>query len=103
MRSRGTVLEVLKEKHPEAVIPEANALEGYAKVPELVPVDVTSDTVVEVVAKLSGAGGSGRVDAVGLQQWLLRFGPEIQALLEAVAEINAGWRAIQRTGKRIAC
>ena len=85
-KSGKTVLEVLKGKHPEVVIPEVGALEGYVEVPELVPVDVTGGTVVEVAAKLSGAGDPGAVDAVdavdavGRQQWLLWFGPEIQAL-----------------------
>ena len=87
-KSGKTVLEVLKEKHPEAVIPKVNALEGYAKVPELVPVDVTRDTGIEVAAKLLGAGSQGGMDAAGLQQWLLRVRPEIQALQEAVAEMT---------------
>ena len=87
-----TVLEVLKGKHPEAIIPDAEVLEEYPEVPDMVPLDTTSDTVVEVAAKLSGAGGPGWVDAVWLQQWLLRFGTESHALREAVADFTR-WMA----------
>ena len=55
-----TVLEVLKGKHPEAIIPDAEVLEEYPEVPDMVPLDTTSDTVVELAAKLSGAGGPRR-------------------------------------------
>ena len=52
------------------------------------PLDATRNTVVEVAAKLAGAGGLGSVDMVGLQQWLLRFGLERQALREAVVDVT---------------
>ena len=80
-----TVLEVLKGKHPEAIIPDAEVLEEYSEVPDMVPLDTTSDTVTEVAAKLSGVGGPGGVDAVRLQQWLLRFGTGSHMFRGAVA------------------
>ena len=87
-----TVEEVLKSKHPEAVEPGVGVLEEYPEVPELVTLDVTADTVAKVAAKLSGAAGPGGVDAIGLQQWLLKYGVSSTLLREAVAEFTR-WMA----------
>ena len=87
-----TVEEVLKSKHPEAVEPGVGVLEEYPEVPELVTLDVTADTVAKVAAKLSGAAGPGGVDAMGLQQWLLKYGVSSTLLREAVAEFTR-WMA----------
>ena len=48
-------------------------LERYDIVPEFVPLDVTEDTVDTISGQLTGAVGPGGINAVGLQQWLLRF------------------------------
>ena len=87
-----TVLEVLHSKHPEAVAPDATVLEDYDILPEMMELDVTSETVTEVAAALSGAGGPCGVDAIALQHWLLRFGKESYALREAVAAFTR-WMA----------
>ena len=63
-------------------------LEDYEVVPDMLEVDITADTVTEVAAKLSGAGGPGGVDAIALQQWLLRYGVQSHSLREAVAEFT---------------
>ena len=40
------VLDVLKSKHPKAVIPPPEVLEEYEKIPSFVPLDITATTVV---------------------------------------------------------
>ena len=87
-----TVEAVLKSKHPEAIIPEEEVLAIYPVVPELVTLDITSDTVSKVAANLSGSAGPGGVDAMGLQQWLLKYGVSSALLREAVAEFTR-WMA----------
>ena len=43
-------MEVLRIKHPEAHPPTADSMDSYVDRPsELVPVDITNDTVTEVV------------------------------------------------------
>ena len=86
------VLEVLQSKHPPAVIPPVEELEDYEVVPDMLELDITADTVTEVAAKLSGAGGPGGVDAIALQQWLLKYGVQNHSLREAVAEFTR-WMA----------
>ena len=54
--------------------------------------DVTDETVTKVAANLSGAGGPGGVDAMGLQQWLLKYGVSSNHLREAVAAFTR-WMA----------
>ena len=82
------VFEVLKSKHPEAIILEGNHLEEYEHLPELVTLDITEDTVLEVTSKIRGAAGPGGVDSLTLQHWLLRFGKESKNLREAVASMT---------------
>ena len=63
-------------------------LEDYNVLPELVSLDITSDTVLEVSSKIRGAGGPGGVDSLTLQHWLLRFGKESNHLREAIASLT---------------
>ena len=68
-------MELLCTKHPEARAPIAASLDSYPdQPPELVPVDITDNTVMAVVGRLSGRAGPGGMDLVSLQHWLLRSG-----------------------------
>ena len=54
--------------------PNAASLETYPdRPPDLVPVDITYDTVTEVARQLSWGAGPGGTDSVVLQRWILRF------------------------------
>ena len=67
-------MEVLHTKHPESRPPTVAILYLYLNLPpELVPVDITGDTVTVVVWRLSGGVGPGGLDSVSLQHWILRF------------------------------
>ena len=68
------VVEVLREKHPEARAPTLSSIYSYPnQPPELVPVEITDNTVTAVARRLSGGAGPGGKDSVSLQHWLLRF------------------------------
>ena len=67
------VINVHWENYLAPVVPDVEVLEHYDVVPELVPLDVTEDTVELISGQLTGAAGPGGIDATGLQQWLLRF------------------------------
>ena len=68
-------MEVLLTKHLDALPPTAASLDTYLdRPPELVPVDITDDTVTEVVVQLSGGKFRGGVESVSLQHWILCFG-----------------------------
>ena len=82
------VKEVLASKHPDARTPDITALEEYDVVPDLVPLDITGDTVLAIAPKLQGAAGPGGVDAIALQHWLMRFGKESGELRDAVASFT---------------
>ena len=65
---------VLRTKHPKACPPTADSLDTYPdRPPELVPMDITDDTVMEVDGRLSRGAGLGGADSVSLQYWLLFF------------------------------
>ena len=75
-------MEVLRTNHPDAFPKTAASLDSYPDLPpELVPVDITNDAVMEVAGRLSGGARPGGTDSVRLQHWLLRFG-------EASAELR---------------
>ena len=82
------VLEVLRSKHPESVVPSPDNLERYEELPELVTLNITNETVLTVAAKLSGGAGPGGIDSLTLQNWSLPFGKESYQLREAIASIT---------------
>ena len=74
-KTGGSVVEVLSTKHPEACPPTATSLDSYPdRPPDLVPVDITNDTVTAVAEQISGGAELGRTESVSLQHWLLHFG-----------------------------
>ena len=83
--TESTVEEILISEYPDAIFPEVGVLEEYNVIPEMVTLDVTEETVAKVAAKLSGAADPGGVDAMGLQQWFLKYGISSNLLREAVA------------------
>ena len=51
-----------------------SVINHYNVVPEFVPSVITEDAVQQVSGRMTGAAGTGGINAAGLQQWLLRFG-----------------------------
>ena len=61
------VMEVLHTKHPEARTPTTASLDSYLdRPPELVPVNITDDTVTAVAGRLLGGAGPGGADLISL-------------------------------------
>ena len=66
---------VLCTKHLKACTPTAASLDSYPdRPPDLVPVNITDDTVKVVAGRLSVWAGPGGTESVSLQHWLLQFG-----------------------------
>jgi hypothetical protein len=91
-KGEGTVLEALKEKHPEPRFPEPHDFEEYEEVPDFVKLDVTEEVVGQVAARMSGSAGPGGSDAQSVQHWLLRHGQASQLLRKAVRDF-VDWQA----------
>ena len=67
-------MEVLCTKHPDACPLYSARLDSYTCQPlELVPAEITSETVTEILGHLSGVSRPRGMDLVSLQHWLLRF------------------------------
>ena len=83
------VMEVLHTKHPDARPLTAESLDTYPdRPPELVPIDITGNTVTEVAGQLYRGAGPGGSELVILQHWLLRFGAASRDLWLIVAELT---------------
>ena len=67
-KSERLVTNVFWQKHPAPIVPTVQVLEHYKFVPELVPLDVTKDTIEKISGRLTGADSPGEIDAAGLQQ-----------------------------------
>ena len=68
MNTGDRVMEVLCAKHTAS-------LDSYPDCPpELTLVDITNDTVLAVAGRLSVGDGTGGIESVSLQHWLLKFG-----------------------------
>ena len=68
-------MEVLRTKHPEDRAPTAASLDLYPDcLMEMVPADITDNTVTAVAGRHSGGAVPGETGLVSLQHWILRFG-----------------------------
>ena len=66
------VIEVTRANYPEALLPLVTSLDRYAVArPELVPLNTTEDTVMEVGHWISGGVGTGGMEAFSLLYWIL--------------------------------
>ncbi len=68
-----SVLLVLESKHPDARIPDANAIPAYQISPDFVDLDITKDSIEVTAHCLSRGAGLRGTDAHVLQEWLLLF------------------------------
>ena len=68
------VLVVLWSKHIETRMVSGTSIKSYTgALPDIVPLDITEGTVVEVGFRLSGEYGLGGVDTVSIQHWLICY------------------------------
>ena len=81
------VMEVLRIRHPDALSLSASSLYTYLDQPlELVPLEITEDTVTELAGRISRGTGIGGTDSVIIQYWLQRFLAASRELRLAVAD-----------------
>ena len=60
-------MEVLRTKHPDAPPPSSAGLDSYTgRTLDLIPVEIIEYTVTEIVGRLSGGTGPGRIDSASL-------------------------------------
>ena len=81
------VSDVLKDKHPNARVPEVSSLPTYPTTPELRNIDITANHIETVAQRLSGSGGPSGTSSSTLQSWLLKFGSASAELRNATAEL----------------
>ena len=85
------MVEVLRTKHLDARPLTVPSLNTYPdRPPDIVPLDITNNTVREVAGRLSGGSEPGETDSVILKYWLLRFGAARGELRLTLAEF-AEW------------
>ena len=83
-----TVLEVLKEKHPEPREAIERAFLSCDELPPLVDVDITAAHVEKVARQIQGSAGPGGTMALQWQRFLLGYGAHSERLRDAVAELT---------------
>ena len=86
------VAEVFREKHPDMHVspvenPMCAAFEEYEEIPETIPLYFSEDDVTWVASKISGAACALGVEAIELQNWLLRFSSASEKLRVLVASV----------------
>jgi hypothetical protein len=82
------VLDVLREKHPDARIPEERAFDSYAnsaEVLEVMPIACYEEQISLQAAHLRGGAGPCGVDGTMLKEWLLRHEVSSERLREEMA------------------
>ena len=90
-KNRERMMEVLHTKNLDVRPPHTASMDTYPdQPPELVPVYITNETVMEVARRLSRGAGPGGMDSVSLQHWILIFGAASKELRLTVADF-AEW------------
>ena len=82
------VLDILREKHPDAHIPKECAFGSYtnsAELLEAMPIDCYEEQISLQAAHLSGGAGPCGVDGTTLKEWLLRHEVSYERLREEMA------------------
>jgi hypothetical protein len=82
------VLDVLREKHPDAHIPEECAFDNYANSVELLeamPITCYEEQISTRAAHLTGGAGPCGVDGTTLKEWLLCHEVSSERLQEEMA------------------
>ena len=83
-----TVLDVLREKHPDPAPIDECAMDGCDdELPALMDVSVTSGHVEKIARSLHGGAGPGGTNSSHWRSFLLRFGVQSAKLREAVASL----------------
>ena len=82
-----TVLDVLKEKHPDPAQSSAEAFLSCSELSPLIDVDITGSHVEKVARQIQGSAGPGGSTASHWQDFLLRYGAHSAKLRDAVAEL----------------
>ena len=83
-----SVLDVLKEKHPDPSPSVKEAFLVCEELPPLMDIDVTGAHICKVARKIQGGAGPGSTTASQWQDFLLRFGSSSKKLRDAVAELT---------------
>jgi len=82
------VIDVLREKHPEGIVPNAADFDEHPGGEELLdspPVFCFEENVAKAAVKLSGGAGPCGVEGFTLKNWLLRHGETSEALRVEIA------------------
>ena len=81
------VMEVLRRKHPDPVVPSHSALLPESTLPVLEDLDINGGHVLSVARAIQGGAGPGGCDSTHWQDALLRFGPSSERLRDSVAAL----------------
>jgi hypothetical protein len=88
-KSGRPVIDVLRDKHPECVVPSEEDFDAYPDAEDLLdnmPVYCYEECVAKATARLSGSAGLCGVEAKMLKHWLLCHGAHSERLREAMAD-----------------
>ena len=88
-KSGRPVIDVLRDKHPDCVVPSEEAFDAYPDADDLLdtmPVYCFEECVAKAAARLSGGAGPCGVEAEMLKHWLLRHGAHSERLRAVMAD-----------------
>ncbi len=83
------VIDVLREKHPDCVVPLEEDFDTYpnaANLLDTMPVYCYEECIAKAATRLSGSAGPCGIDAEMLKHWLLCHGAHSEKLREAMAD-----------------
>jgi hypothetical protein len=82
-----SVVEALKSKHPDALMPHSSSLLKSNQLPLLEDIEVTGAHIGAVARKIQGSAGPGGCDSSHWQDILCRFGSRSRRLCDAVSNL----------------
>ena len=80
------LIDVLRSKHLDTCIPEADHYDEYQNIPDAIDAFCFEEDIMKQASKLSGAVGPSGVDAETMKHWLLQYNVVSEKLGKEMAE-----------------